>query len=330
MSEGIRLSRRDFLKLAGLAGLGLGGLAFGGLERFLGENGGKNELYRSTFDQIRDAVERSEKEGITVTYSKNPEYQSLSELTPAATRVLQNEIIATVKTREINGGRFKYNAIELVKGRLPHGVIVMLLSSASVIENFKDLQMIEGSGFAQRQHAEQDIQDLVSFLDKARRTVGAPPAPSNIVYFWINKNNGDLRAALWDTAISLKFLARNDIQTGKFTGHFPEEFEWNVEFYKTYIKDEFSVVGNYSDLYSMYGSYSDDPNHSTLNRIGLPYHAYTKVAMLDTFPSQFVASLAAGQMWAGFEDQGEVKAITNLIQANELGNMEEYLLSLSE
>lgn len=328
---GPSLSRRDFLKLAG-AGLGGGtALFFGAGKKIYDLEGGKNELYRPVVDQIHGAVERSEQEGIKVTYSTSPEFQSLLELTPAATKILQNEIIATIKTREISGSRFKYDAIELVKNRLPQEVVVMLIRAGSDIENLEDLRAIEGSGFAKRQNVEQDIQDLVSFLNiQARDNIGVPPASSDIVYFWIKRNNGDLRATLWDTAISFKFMARNNIRTGKFTGDFPEEFGWNVEFYNKYIKDEFSVVGSWSDLYSKYGSYSDDPNHSALNRIGLPYHAYTKVAMLDTFPSQFVSSLTAGQMWAGFKDQGEIKVYTNLIQASELDNIEKYLNSLSK
>lgn len=321
-------SRRDFL---GLAGLGAARLAFGRLNIIYNLEGGKNELYRPVVDQMRDAVEKSEQEGIKVTYSKNPEFQSIPELTPAAIRILQNEIIATIKYREIAGGRFKYNAIELVKNRLPDNVVVMLISAASNIENFKDLQVVEGSGFAKRQNAEQDIRDLDSFVKSQAGNNGPVRlSSSDIFYFWIKRDNGDLRAALWDTAISLKFFARNNIQTGEFTGNFLEESRSNVEFYNTYIKDEFSAVGSYSDLYSKYGYYPDDPNHSALNRIGLPYHAYSKIAMLDTFPFQFVASLTAGQMWAGFENQGEIKAYTNLIQVNELGNIEKYLNSLSK
>lgn len=325
------LSRRDFIKLAGAAGVGVVLLgAKLAVNRWI-EEGGKNELYRPVVDQIRDAVEKSEQEGIKIIYSTNPEFQSLLELTPAATKILQNEIIATIKTGDISGSRFKYNAIELVKDKLPQGVVVMLLRTASNIDNFQDLQAIEGSGFARRQNVEQDIQDLDSFIkSQARNKAGVPLTSTDIVYFWIKRNNGDLRAALWDTAISFKFFARNNIQTGKFTGSFPEEFEWNVEFYNKYLKDEFSAVGSWSDLYSKYGSFTDDANHSALNRIGLPYHAYTKVAMLDTFPPQFVASLTAGQMWAGFEDQGEIKSYTNLIQVNELEKIKVYLNSLSK
>ena len=46
-----------------------------------------------------------------------------------------------------------------------------------------------------------------------------PISASKILEYVLGENNGDLAKSLRDTAIFLKFTARNDLSTGKFVGY---------------------------------------------------------------------------------------------------------------
>ena len=49
-----------------------------------------------------------------------------------------------------------------------------------------------------------------------------PISASKILEYVLGENNGDLAKSLRDTAIFLKFMARNDLSTGKFVGYSQE------------------------------------------------------------------------------------------------------------
>ncbi|MEK7166163.1 MAG: hypothetical protein AAB874_05150 [Patescibacteria group bacterium] len=168
---------------------------------------------------------------------------------------------------------------------------------------------------------------------------------ADAVYYFLNKNYGNVYESILDTFITLKAWARN---VGTDWKHYPahiksdEDSELKVMCDRLLmLKDEYSVYGNYHGLMTpdgqpIMGEYESSrfkhPDVSIMNRIS-PYHMWTEAALCLAFPSLFVKDIIIariGVLRESFIDTGNIKAASDLRVARELDGFESYLVRFSK
>lgn len=297
------------------------------LDRDLEEEVKVNEEYRPLLDQIREAVEYYEAEGGVVIYKKSDQYISFFEAAPWIQKVAYRHFQAMFngEISFFDSRYLEHNASITIMQEAPtelRSQVFQVVSTGNSYELFN----VSGSGFAERQQHKKDIEELLDYIEmKLQENKGQPISAAKILYFWLKRNNGELSKALWDTALSLKFLARNNLVTGDYVGDTESEEALAVQYFQRTLIDEFSLVDPYSSLIN-----SDNSNYSAINRIGLPYHMYSMVALLHSMPAEIVGGATSIEFLAYNNEHGITKVASDVINVMGLSAVEEYLLKFSE
>lgn len=222
---------------------------------------------------------------------------------------------------------------------LPEGAFEAYFQSQSVMRDFDHL-FTKGSGFDKRfrtRHPELvhasglyidtpessllsimlsegklEINELKTKIEKQSQKTKQPVSASFILAHFLDKNEGDIALSIFDTAIFLKFMARNDPETGIFAPG-----EYNVNWYNSYIKDEYQ-----GPLFA-----SPPEGETALNLIGKPYHSWNLVAMLHFVPIEIIRIGGIQKQLSTFSAQGLSKTRADLQTLNSLEEIEQYLLT---
>lgn len=163
------------------------------------------------------------------------------------------------------------------------------------------------------------------------------PVSAGVIFgYFIDQNEGDISKSLIDTAIFLKFMARQDtsFRTFDYVGYDPEATSANENWYKLNILDEYGRVGNYAVLphetypYAGILSYSEeltdrevDKDLHLLNQIGKPYHAWFIAFMLIVVPPEIAQVGVAWRQQETFSRQGCIKTSADFRIALDLPNL---------
>lgn len=175
-----------------------------------------------------------------------------------------------------------------------------------------------GEYFAQIQSEGKSImQEARSLMSQGREKTGKPVSSSKIVEFFLERNNGELGENLYDTAITLKFMARNDAESGYYSAR--QDPEKNTKWFSEHILDEFKGP-----------SYHNTPEgESQINLIGKPYHSFNLVSLLKFVPVELIQGATAFEYINYGSGHGSVKAVADLQTLSELRSIEGQLLTYS-
>jgi len=162
--------------------------------------------------------------------------------------------------------------------------------------------------------AQTEIIETKEFVERTRTKSGNPISSSNLLEYYLGKNDGDLARSVYDTAIFLKFMARSDLQTAS-ASYTPSTVRW----FQENINDEYQGP-----------SYLDHGDDKTLiNLVGKPYHSWNLVALTAFFPVEFVHAAGVYRQLATMRDQGIDKTKADLQTLQDLRQTEQILLSRS-
>lgn len=156
-----------------------------------------------------------------------------------------------------------------------------------------------------------EINGAKNYIEQKVKDLGEPTSASFILEYFLNKNDGDLSQSIYDTAILLKFMARNDSDTAASS-----EDQQNIDWMKQNIKDEYQGT-NYAKT------------EEALNPIGKPYHSWSLVAMLKFFPVEMIRTSGIYRQAVTFGSQGLGKTRSDLQTLKDLRGIENLLLSYS-
>lgn len=166
-----------------------------------------------------------------------------------------------------------------------------------------------------RKEGKAEMNEMGELVEDARnKNDGQPVSSSIILSRFLEKNEGDLSSSIFDTALFLKFMARNDSNTGVFNPG-----ETNVSWLNENILDEYQGP-----------SYMFPPQEeSTINLIGKPYHSWNLVALLKFFPNEVVRAGGLYQQLGALGEQGLGKTRSDLQTLDDLRETESLLLQYS-
>ncbi|MCA9379832.1 hypothetical protein KC675_01490 [Candidatus Dojkabacteria bacterium] len=272
----------------------------------------ENPNYRPMVDIVRQGISEFEAQGGKVSYEKSEDYRDIDyyedaldesidtdglPLKPGVVKdsfmskipyeanlaYLQGEYIATGGFKDFfpPGSGF-YN--RLIKSHPD------LLNSQSQISDFdKFFELTETAGYF-------EMSEMKEYIESVRVQNGEQPVSSSkVLGKFLEKNEGNLRESIYDTALFFKFMARNDKNTGRF-----RPTQSNVDWYKENILDEFQ------------GPSYMDPEGDTLNLIGKVYHSWTLTSLVSYFPIEIVGAGGLYQQLGSLGEQGIDKTLSDL------------------
>ena len=144
----------------------------------------------------------------------------------------------------------------------------------------------------------------------------SPVSSSRILEHFLSKNEGNIAESLFDTAVFLKFMTRNNLdKRGKFVGDDPESIA-NINWMKKDIRDEFDGPA-YTQLEA------NDP--SMLNLIGKPYHSWFLVSLLQFFPESVIQAGCYYELFKHVDEHGLGKIKADVSTLSELNGIEKFL-----
>jgi len=229
--------------------------------------------------------------------------------------------------------------VDRLAGNLPRGAFESFFQSQYAITSFEQL-FTSGSGFESRfrtthpelvhksglyinsdqvtktmaQEGRLEIDELKLKIEEKSKDTGQSVSASFVLAYFLEKNGGDISPSLFDTAIFLKFMARNNPNTGEFSAD-----EANVQWYTQNIKDEYKGP-----------TYMFPPEGElVINLIGKPYHSWNLVAMLQFIPVEVVRIGGIQKQLSTFQEQGLGKTRADLQTLGDLREIEQLLLSFS-
>ncbi|MDO8487840.1 MAG: SpoIIE family protein phosphatase [bacterium] len=170
---------------------------------------------------------------------------------------------------------------------------------------------------------------------KQQATVqNGPIGSAEILAHLLNETNGDLERSMYLLSEFFRYESRT--VNRRFD---PERALWM----KDHILDEYSLVLPYNSFaspseISYSGPFKLPWNNrptsinydlSLKNRVGLPYHSANIVALLNRFSPEFITLMTAGEYITYGDQQGFVKAATDIKVIRQLKEIESYLSSFS-
>ncbi|PIR42269.1 hypothetical protein CO058_03240 [candidate division WWE3 bacterium CG_4_9_14_0_2_um_filter_35_11] len=159
-----------------------------------------------------------------------------------------------------------------------------------------------------------EINELKLMIEEKKAETGAPVSASYIFAHFLKGNDGDISNSIFDTAIFLKFMARNNSDTGDFVPN-----ENNVNWYRQNIKDEYQGQNYTSTL--------EDEKKSAINLIGKPYHSWNLVSMLQFLPVEVIRIGGIQKQLSTFSEQGLGKTRADIQTLDDLKKIESFLFS---
>jgi hypothetical protein len=288
----------------------------------------ENPNFRPFVKIISEGIDAYTKQtGSKVIYKRSRDYHS---------REYYSDIIGNISDR-INFPVLPKNMMEEFKDKLPYEAYHAYLQGEYRSTSFEDVYAI-GSGFyerfkqkhsdlvmengyiqdytkyfeAMRNDAKNELQIIRQAVEQKRASERAPISSSYILEQFLEMNKGDLAASIYDTTIFLKFMARNNIETGAYLSE-----QSNVQWFQNNIRDEFQGFS--------FNSPSDDK--SGVNLIGKPYHSWNLVSLLQFFPVEMVHASGTYRQMITLKEQGLGKTRADLQTLNDLRGTEHTLLS---
>ncbi len=144
---------------------------------------------------------------------------------------------------------------------------------------------------------------------------------SMILGHFLSKNRGNIGESLFDTAIFLKFMTRNNIdERGRFIGD-SFESEGNIGWMRRNVRDEFDGPA-YTQL--------EQGDQAGLNLIGKPYHSWSLVSLLQFFPESVIQAGCYYELFKHVDDHGVGKIKADVSTLSELGEIESLLSSYAQ
>ncbi len=352
--EGINMSRRKFLKIAtGAAAAAVlpkwferivywgasKGLTTPGVTDEIissslkvseGSPNSENPNYRPITEVIEEAVSNyANNTGKSVVYKRDAAYRDKFYYAEEIEKIADASLLPALPSE----------AIHQLTRKFPSDAFFAYVSSDTTFGQFADL-MASGSGFNARfrqnhpelfygdgrikdydnyfLNANKDLQTEIIDTQKSIEAIStrnnSPVSASIVLEHFLGKNDGDLALTVYDTALFLKFMARNDPETGGGTS------EFNEIWMKANIRDEYQGP-----------SYINPPSGERLiNLVGKPYHSWNLVTMLQFFPTELIEVGGVYRQAITFRDQGLGKTRSDLQTLNNLREVEKLLLSYSK
>lgn len=291
----------------------------------------KNPTFRPMVEIIEEAVQNyKHKEERTVAYKRSKDYKDKSYYSEKIKKIPFSSILPRRPTNALR---------EIVSQAMPKEAFYAYVSSDSRYGQFADI-FSSGSGFHNRLKARHpnlydsngrirnydeyfdtlkkigkiEIMDVMSHIAELRKKEGRLLSTSNILEYYLEKNNGDLTASIFDTSIILKFMARNNPETGD-----SEPGKHNEEWYQQNFIDEFQGP-----------SFQNPPKgNRVINLIGKPYHSWNLVALLQFFPLEMIQASGVYRQITTFKDQGLGKTRADLQTLTDMSEIEQTLLKYS-
>jgi len=165
------------------------------------------------------------------------------------------------------------------------------------------------------QEGKSEMEEMKQWVEEKSKETKKPISTSLILARFLEKNMGNISYSIFDTALFLKFMARIDLDSGRFS---PSEF--NIQWYKQHIKDEYQGPTYTSTLES----------ETAINLIGKPYHSWNLVALLQFFPPELVRAGGLQRQLSNFDQQSLEKTRADLQTLENLRETEQLLLSYSQ
>lgn len=192
---------------------------------------------------------------------------------------------------------------------------------------------LENDSSNPEQYALDDLNETWDYLKRLYSESGNRVSTSRILAHYLEKNTGDLGLAIYDTAIFLKVLARNDFVDLSYIADKPERQQEVCERFSM-IKDEFSLIGKDFGLpiVQQTGLYDDTENKdkSMINQVGLAYHQWFITALLmkmDRVPIK--VSTIGSQLLEINTAQGRTKTASDFQTLLELEDTDRYIKSFA-
>lgn len=143
----------------------------------------------------------------------------------------------------------------------------------------------------------EEMDEAIRFIEQRREASGKPISSSELLGYFLERNEGDIAPSISDTAIFLKFMARSDPETAKAS-----HTSFNKNWFQTNIADEYGG-----------SSYSESlKDGSTINLIGKPYHSWSLVALLPFFPIELIHAAGVYRQLSTLKSQGISKSKADL------------------
>lgn len=172
------------------------------------------------------------------------------------------------------------------------------------------------------------VQDLKSFIESEYTIQNGPISASKLISYFLDKNNGNLQASLWDTTILLKILARGaSVPLHSYTLDFSG-------YYALRIKDEFNRTNNFNSLKNILDlnfpkdavKYDlKDQNFSLVNQVGTPYNKMNIVSLLGVIPPEVIKIFVIiDRHVLGFSTEGGIKTEAGYDTALSLDDLDRY------
>lgn len=347
------ISRRQFLKLAGVAlgatlPEGLERLIVWGAGKGLTSPGVSDELVLKTL-QLSEKASNSEnpnfrpiteiineavdnyltKKRNKVSYARGPSYRDKYYYADATQQIANSSLLPTLPS----------DFIHQLTHQFPSEAFFAYVSSDTPFGQFANL-ITSGSGFEARFKASHsqlfgedgrikdydnyfpsvdktikaEIQDTREYVENMRKDSNKPVSASMVLEYFLEKNNGNLAQSVFDTALFLKFMARNNPETGSGTSEFNE----------TWIKE------NIQDEYQGPSYSNPSEGESLINLVGKPYHSWNLVSLLQFFPVELIQAGGVYRQAITFKDQGLGKTRSDLQTLSNLRKIEELLMTFSQ
>ena len=334
------ITRRKFLEFA-VKGTISAALAVKGLEQVFYRSLISGLASPDTNDKAATAALRISE---SAPNSENPDYRPMTEIIKEGISDYQKQTgksvffqrIKEYKGPEYYAGVIKRFALSGLIPQSPNKIVSKLIyslpgealaahSQSSIkIESFDQLYT-DGTGFESRykerhsgsrsEEGKLEINELRRRIEDKSKETGEPVSASFVLSHFLGKNNGDLSHSIFDTAVFLKFMARNDPESGNYL---PSDVV-NVVWYRQNIKDEYQGP-----------SYNFPPkNETAINLIGKPYHSWNLVAMLQFVPVEVIRVGGVQKQILNFKEQGLGKLRSDLQTLKDLRETEKLLLSYS-
>lgn len=178
------------------------------------------------------------------------------------------------------------------------------------------------------------IHETDRFIEKYVVDNKQPIPADELLGYFLRVDNGSLDDALWDTSMYLKLRARFDPINGTFVD--TQTQNDNAQWFADHIQDNYSLGPQWNSLDTIsQGLWNDtqgtDRNLDLVNKIGLGYHVFSEVALLDTVSPEFIKLMISGHAQEMYPLHGEDKVKSEMLFMQELSDtnkiLEQYKIS---
>lgn len=288
----------------------------------------ENSNFRSMTNIIREGISQYLQSGKSVFFEKSPSYKDSGYYADKINETTSN--LLTIKTpNEVLDhltGSFSVEAQEAFNqsSSLATGYDLLFVPGSGFLSRFRrshpEYHYVEGTftGSVERynkmdREGSRQLKELRLWIEGQSKKKGGPISSSQILTYFLEKNEGDISQSIFDTGIFLKFAARTDSETGEYSATMD-----NVSWFKQNILDEFQGP-----------SYHSIDGEEAINLIGKPYHSWNLAAFLYFFPAEIVRLGGIQRQLDNFSQQGLAKTRADLQTLNDLREVEQLLSTYS-